>query len=45
VTYIINYCFQLKYCGREIMAAPAVGDGYLHQREANEVIIKPFTNG
>jgi len=27
------------------MAAPAVGDGYLHQREANEVIIKPFTNG
>lgn len=34
---------QLKYCGRESMAAPAVGDGQMHQREANEVIVKPFT--
>jgi len=25
------------------MASPAVGDGQMHQREANEVIIKPFT--
>jgi len=25
------------------MAAPAVGDGQLHQQEANEVIVKPFT--
>ncbi|XP_032684667.1 probable 2-oxoglutarate dehydrogenase E1 component DHKTD1 homolog, mitochondrial [Odontomachus brunneus] len=33
---------QLKYCGRETMAAPAVGDGQMHQREAKEVIIKPF---
>lgn len=40
---IINYNFQLKYCGREAMAAPAVGDGQMHQREANEVIVKPFT--
>ncbi|RLU16243.1 hypothetical protein DMN91_012003 [Ooceraea biroi] len=34
---------QLKYCGREIMAAPAVGDGHIHQKEANDVIVKPFT--
>ncbi|KYM93516.1 PREDICTED: probable 2-oxoglutarate dehydrogenase E1 component DHKTD1 homolog, mitochondrial isoform X1 [Cyphomyrmex costatus] len=34
---------QLRYCGRESMASPAVGDGQVHQREANEVIIKPFT--
>ncbi|XP_012220785.1 2-oxoadipate dehydrogenase complex component E1 isoform X2 [Linepithema humile] len=34
---------QLKYCGRETMAAPAVGDGLIHQREANEVIVTPFT--
>ncbi|XP_018378530.1 PREDICTED: probable 2-oxoglutarate dehydrogenase E1 component DHKTD1, mitochondrial isoform X2 [Trachymyrmex cornetzi] len=34
---------QLRYCGRESMASPAVGDGQMHQREANEVIIKPFT--
>lgn len=33
---------QLKYCGRKSMAAPAVGDGQMHQREANEVIVKPF---
>jgi len=24
------------------MAAPAVGDGQMHQREANKVIVKPF---
>lgn len=35
--------FQLKYCGRKSMAAPAVGDGQIHQREVNEVIVKPFT--
>ncbi|XP_012538117.1 probable 2-oxoglutarate dehydrogenase E1 component DHKTD1 homolog, mitochondrial isoform X3 [Monomorium pharaonis] len=34
---------QLKYCGQEAMAAPAVGDGQMHQRKANEVIVKPFT--
>ncbi|XP_018349892.1 PREDICTED: probable 2-oxoglutarate dehydrogenase E1 component DHKTD1, mitochondrial isoform X2 [Trachymyrmex septentrionalis] len=34
---------QLRYCGRESMASPAVGDGQMHQQEANEVIIKPFT--
>ncbi|KAG5337672.1 DHTK1 dehydrogenase, partial [Acromyrmex charruanus] len=34
---------QLRYCGRESMASPAVGDGQMHQREANEVIIEPFT--
>ncbi|EFN80022.1 probable 2-oxoglutarate dehydrogenase E1 component DHKTD1 homolog, mitochondrial [Harpegnathos saltator] len=33
---------QLKYCGRETMAAPAVGDQQKHQREAKEVIVKPF---
>ncbi|KAK2579350.1 hypothetical protein KPH14_008300 [Odynerus spinipes] len=33
---------QLKYCGRPAMAAPAVGDGKLHQQEAQEVITKPF---
>ncbi|XP_050448038.1 2-oxoadipate dehydrogenase complex component E1 isoform X2 [Cataglyphis hispanica] len=33
---------QLKYCGRKPMAAPAVGDGQIHQQEANDVIVKPF---
>ncbi|XP_035740721.1 probable 2-oxoglutarate dehydrogenase E1 component DHKTD1 homolog, mitochondrial isoform X1 [Vespa mandarinia] len=33
---------QLKYCGRPPMAAPAVGDGKLHQQEVEEVIRKPF---
>ncbi|XP_014469454.1 PREDICTED: probable 2-oxoglutarate dehydrogenase E1 component DHKTD1 homolog, mitochondrial isoform X2 [Dinoponera quadriceps] len=33
---------QLKYCGRETMAAPAVGDGQMHQQEAKEVVVKPF---
>ncbi|XP_025073767.1 probable 2-oxoglutarate dehydrogenase E1 component DHKTD1 homolog, mitochondrial [Pogonomyrmex barbatus] len=38
-----NLCGRrLKYCGRESIAAPAVGDGQMHQQEANEVIIKPF---
>nr|XP_034185843.1 probable 2-oxoglutarate dehydrogenase E1 component DHKTD1 homolog, mitochondrial isoform X1 [Osmia lignaria] len=39
-----NLCGRsLKYSGRVPMAAPAVGEGQLHQREAQEVIIKPFT--
>ncbi|KAL6266999.1 hypothetical protein P5V15_000079 [Pogonomyrmex californicus] len=38
-----NLCGRrLKYCGRESIAAPAVGDGQMHRQEANEVIIKPF---
>jgi 2-oxoglutarate dehydrogenase complex dehydrogenase (E1) component-like enzyme len=35
--------FQLKYAGREPLAAPAVGIGKLHQKEAEEVINQPFT--
>lgn len=38
----ITHNFQLKYCGRESIAAPAVGDGQTHRREAEEVIVKPF---
>ncbi|XP_076247619.1 2-oxoadipate dehydrogenase complex component E1 isoform X1 [Calliopsis andreniformis] len=39
-----NLCGRpLKYCGRKPMAAPAVGEGQLHQQEAQEVIVKPFT--
>ncbi|XP_057340582.1 probable 2-oxoglutarate dehydrogenase E1 component DHKTD1 homolog, mitochondrial [Microplitis mediator] len=38
-----NLCgLRLKYCGRESLAAPTVGIGQLHQREAIEVIVKPF---
>lgn len=33
---------QPKYCGREALATPAVGVGQMHQREATEVIVKPF---
>jgi probable 2-oxoglutarate dehydrogenase E1 component DHKTD1 len=35
--------FQLKYAGRGPLATPAVGIGQLHQKEAEEVITKPFT--
>ncbi|XP_076179560.1 putative 2-oxoadipate dehydrogenase complex component E1 homolog isoform X2 [Ptiloglossa arizonensis] len=39
-----NLCGRpLNYCGRKPMAAPAVGEGRLHQEEAQEVIIKPFS--
>ncbi|XP_046737015.1 probable 2-oxoglutarate dehydrogenase E1 component DHKTD1 homolog, mitochondrial isoform X1 [Diprion similis] len=34
---------QLKYSGRRAMAAPATGVGQVHQREAQEVIVRPFT--
>jgi 2-oxoglutarate dehydrogenase complex dehydrogenase (E1) component-like enzyme len=34
--------FQLKYAGRKPLAAPAVGIGKLHQKEAQEVITQPF---
>ncbi|XP_008552671.1 probable 2-oxoglutarate dehydrogenase E1 component DHKTD1 homolog, mitochondrial [Microplitis demolitor] len=38
-----NLCgLRLKYCGREALAAPTVGISQLHQREAKEVIVKPF---
>lgn len=38
-----NLCGQqLKYSGRPAMAAPAVGEGKLHQQEAQEVITEPF---
>ncbi|XP_054014443.1 probable 2-oxoglutarate dehydrogenase E1 component DHKTD1 homolog, mitochondrial [Hylaeus anthracinus] len=38
-----NLCGRpLTYCGRKPMAAPAVGEGQLHQQEAQEVIDKPF---
>ncbi|XP_076662431.1 putative 2-oxoadipate dehydrogenase complex component E1 homolog [Halictus rubicundus] len=38
-----NLCGRrLQYCGRKPMAAPAVGEGQVHQQEAEEVIIKPF---
>ncbi|XP_048510890.1 2-oxoadipate dehydrogenase complex component E1 isoform X2 [Athalia rosae] len=33
---------QLKYSGRQPMAAPATGIGQVHQREAQEVIVQPF---
>lgn len=33
---------QIKYCGRDTLATPAVGIGKLHQQEALEVIEKPF---
>uniref|UniRef100_A0A6V7IRY0 Uncharacterized protein n=1 Tax=Bracon brevicornis TaxID=1563983 RepID=A0A6V7IRY0_9HYME len=33
----------MKYCGREPQPSPAVGVGQKHQREAQEVIVKPFT--
>ncbi|XP_076639220.1 putative 2-oxoadipate dehydrogenase complex component E1 homolog [Colletes latitarsis] len=39
-----NLCGKpLKYCGRMPMAAPAGGEGKLHQQEAHEVIVKPFS--
>ncbi|XP_011306220.1 probable 2-oxoglutarate dehydrogenase E1 component DHKTD1, mitochondrial, partial [Fopius arisanus] len=34
---------QLKYSGRESSPSPAVGVAQQHQREALEVIVKPFT--
>ncbi|CAK9802746.1 Probable 2-oxoglutarate dehydrogenase E1 component DHKTD1 homolog, mitochondrial [Anthophora quadrimaculata] len=38
-----NLCGRpLKYSGRKPMAAPAVGEGQLHQQEAQEVIVRPF---
>ncbi|KAH0555015.1 probable 2-oxoglutarate dehydrogenase E1 component DHKTD1 homolog, mitochondrial [Cotesia glomerata] len=38
-----NLCgIKPKYCGREALATPAVGVGQIHQREATEVIVKPF---
>ncbi|XP_016904834.1 2-oxoadipate dehydrogenase complex component E1 isoform X2 [Apis cerana] len=38
-----NLCGKpIKYSGRKPMAAPAVGEGNLHQQEAQEIIIKPF---
>ncbi|XP_043274432.1 probable 2-oxoglutarate dehydrogenase E1 component DHKTD1, mitochondrial isoform X2 [Venturia canescens] len=38
-----NLCGRpLKYSGREALPAPAVGIGRVHQREAQEVIVKPF---
>ncbi|PNF23062.1 putative 2-oxoglutarate dehydrogenase E1 component DHKTD-like protein, mitochondrial [Cryptotermes secundus] len=33
---------RLKYAGRGPLATPAVGIGQLHQKEAEEVITKPF---
>lgn len=33
---------QIKYCGRETLATPAVGIGKWHQRQVTEVITKPF---
>ncbi|XP_012280360.1 probable 2-oxoglutarate dehydrogenase E1 component DHKTD1 homolog, mitochondrial [Orussus abietinus] len=39
-----NLCGKrLKYCGREPLAASAVGIGYIHQKEAQEIVSKPFT--
>ncbi|XP_015608357.1 probable 2-oxoglutarate dehydrogenase E1 component DHKTD1 homolog, mitochondrial [Cephus cinctus] len=39
-----NLCGRsLKYCGREALSTPAGAIGYIHQREAEEVIVKPFT--
>ncbi|XP_078039369.1 putative 2-oxoadipate dehydrogenase complex component E1 homolog [Augochlora pura] len=39
-----NLCGRrLQYCGRRPMAAPAAGDGHVHQQETQEVITKPFT--
>lgn len=40
--HIYVHHFQLKYCGRDTSATPAVGVGLIHQREAREVIVKPF---
>ncbi|XP_063972436.1 probable 2-oxoglutarate dehydrogenase E1 component DHKTD1 homolog, mitochondrial isoform X2 [Diachasmimorpha longicaudata] len=39
-----NLCGRrLRYCGREASPTPAVGVAQQHQREALEVIVKPFT--
>ncbi|XP_015114177.1 probable 2-oxoglutarate dehydrogenase E1 component DHKTD1 homolog, mitochondrial [Diachasma alloeum] len=39
-----NLCGRrLKYCGRESSPTPAVGVAQQHQREALEVVVKPFT--
>ncbi|XP_015428889.1 PREDICTED: probable 2-oxoglutarate dehydrogenase E1 component DHKTD1, mitochondrial [Dufourea novaeangliae] len=39
-----NLCGRrLQYCGRKPMAAPAVGEGQVHQQETQEVIVKPFS--
>ncbi|XP_017891896.2 probable 2-oxoglutarate dehydrogenase E1 component DHKTD1 homolog, mitochondrial [Ceratina calcarata] len=38
-----NLCGRpLRYSGRKTMAAVAVGEGQLHQQEAQEVIVRPF---
>nr|XP_031847818.1 probable 2-oxoglutarate dehydrogenase E1 component DHKTD1 homolog, mitochondrial [Nomia melanderi] len=38
-----NLCGRrLQYCGRRSMPAPAVGEGQVHQQEAQDVISKPF---
>ncbi|XP_014218375.1 probable 2-oxoglutarate dehydrogenase E1 component DHKTD1 homolog, mitochondrial [Copidosoma floridanum] len=38
-----NLCgHKLRYSGREPLATSAVGIGQLHQRESEEVVVKPF---
>ncbi|VEN57196.1 unnamed protein product [Callosobruchus maculatus] len=34
---------KISYVGRETSAAPATGVGKIHQKEAEEVVSKPFS--
>ncbi|XP_058809659.1 probable 2-oxoglutarate dehydrogenase E1 component DHKTD1 homolog, mitochondrial [Phymastichus coffea] len=39
-----NLCGRkIRYCGREVLPTSAVGIGQVHQRQSEEVIVKPFT--
>lgn len=42
VVFIINFFFQIRYVGRDTLAAPAVGVGKWHQKQAEDVINDPF---
>lgn len=42
VVFIIIFFLQIRYVGRDTLAAPAVGVGKWHQKQAEDVINDPF---